>query len=113
MTNPALEFDSPACYRIRVQGALKPSWSNRLGGMSITGPDPAGPVPVTTLCGRLIDQAALLGVLNSLYNSLHMTLLSVECLGIDAQGSDLMLPRRTRSASRATRLGTGLSGWMT
>jgi hypothetical protein len=88
MTNPALHFDSPACYRIRGQGALGASWSDRLGGMKITGPESTDPTPVTTLCGRLVVQAALLGVLNALYNSLHMTLLSVECLAIGAPDAD-------------------------
>jgi hypothetical protein len=90
MTDQILHFDGPARYRIRVQGYLEPSWSGSLGGMSITGSTLADPKPVTTLCGWLIDQAALLGVLNSLYNSLHAPLLSVECLSVDPPGSDLM-----------------------
>jgi hypothetical protein len=35
-----------------------------------------GQVPVTTLVGQLRDQAALIGVLNSLYE-LHLPILSV------------------------------------
>ena len=35
--------------------------------------------------GRLVDQAMLLGVLNGLHDSLHMLLLSVECLSLDAR----------------------------
>jgi hypothetical protein len=35
---------------------------------------------VTTLVGTVVDQAALSGVLNTLYE-LHLTLLSVEFLG--------------------------------
>jgi len=35
--------------------------------------------PVTILMGRLIDQAALIGVINSLYD-LGCPLLSVECV---------------------------------
>jgi hypothetical protein len=37
---------------------------------------------VTTLAGRLIDQAELSGVLNTLYE-LHLPILSVECLRDD------------------------------
>lgn len=71
-------FDRPGNYRIRVQGVLNESWSDRLGGLLIT----AGRVddqdgPVTELFGKVRDQAALAGLLNSLYE-LHMTLLSVE-----------------------------------
>ena len=68
-----------ATCRIRVQGALDPSWSDRLGGMRITTDRREGHAPVTTLCGPLRDQAALLGVLNGLYD-LHLPLLLVELL---------------------------------
>ena len=68
----------PVTYQIRVQGLLNQSWSDRLGGMTIdvTGED--SDAPVTTLSGRLLDQAALCGVLNTLYD-LRLPLLSVEC----------------------------------
>jgi hypothetical protein len=74
-----LDFHAPATYRIRVGGYLECSWSGRLGGIEITWSDAEGEDPVTTLCGRLLDQGALLGVLNTLYG-LHLPLLSVECL---------------------------------
>ena len=76
-------FDKPGNYRIRVQGILNESWSERLGGMRITADrvdDQDG--PVTELFGKVRDQAALAGLLNSLYE-LHMTLLSVEYLNGD------------------------------
>ena len=38
--------------------------------------------PVTTLTGQVLDQAALMGVLNRLYD-LCLPLLSVECLSIN------------------------------
>ena len=78
--NPSL-FDNPADYRISVQGRINPSWSDRLEGMTIrqTAAD-AGP-PVTTLQGELKDQAALAGVLNTLYE-LHLPVLLVKCLNI-------------------------------
>jgi hypothetical protein len=74
-------FDSPASYQICVQGQIDPSWSDRLGGMAIF-PDKVetGP-PATTLVGELSDQAALAGVLNTLYE-LHLPVLSVKCLSI-------------------------------
>ena len=78
--NP-IPFDLPAIYQIKVQGRIDPSMSDLLGGMIIsqvtieTGP------PVTTLEGELRDQAALAGVLNSLYE-LHLPVLSVTCLEI-------------------------------
>jgi len=77
-----LHFDTPAKYSIRVAGLLDNSWSDLLGGMTVinTEDEESGVEAVTTLTGPLIDQAALLGVLNALYN-MHYSLLSVEYLG--------------------------------
>ena len=74
-----LKFDGPSVYRIRVSGRLSASWSDRLGGMTITvfSAD-TGPC-VTSLVGELSDQADLAGVFNTLYG-LHLPVLSVECL---------------------------------
>ena len=49
--------------------------------MSITTTGEADETPVTTLLGKLVDQAALMGVLNTLYDYYHCPLLSVEYLG--------------------------------
>lgn len=75
---------SPAEYRISIVGALEKSLSDRMCGLkiSITDPDHNTGKPVSTLSGQLADQAALFGVLNSLYN-MRMPLLSVECISID------------------------------
>ena len=72
-------FDRPGNYRIRVQGYLNDSWSDRLGGMRITTSSQGDQGLVTTIVGRVRDQAELAGVLNTLYE-LHLTLLSVEYL---------------------------------
>jgi hypothetical protein len=74
-----IPFDRPANYQIRVQGRIAPDWSDRLAGMTIrlTANDTCP--PVTTLQGKLGDQAALAGVLNTLYE-LHLPVLSVLCL---------------------------------
>ena len=69
-----------ATYRICVQGRLDERYSDRLGGLTITQATDDDDAPVTTLYGRLIDQAALLGVLNTLYNMMHLPLLLVECV---------------------------------
>jgi len=74
-----LSNKSPAVYRIRVQGELDESWSERLGGMTITLEQIEDHMPVTTLKGTLMDQAALSGILNTLYD-LRMSVLSVEYL---------------------------------
>jgi hypothetical protein len=73
-----LPYDSPATYQIVVQGQIDQTWSDRLEGMHCQVRVEAD-APVTTLEGELSDQAALAGVLNTLYG-LHLTLLSVNRL---------------------------------
>ncbi len=74
-----IKLETPATYRILVQGSLDQAWSDRLGGMTITTHSKGNDVSVTALTGRLQDQAALSGVLNSLYE-LHLPILKVEML---------------------------------
>ena len=70
-------FVRPEHYRIVVEGYLDESWSDRLAAMRIVTRKRADQRPVSTLTGRLRDQAELSGVLNSLYN-LHLSILKVE-----------------------------------
>ena len=72
---PILHADQPAWYRIRLQGALDSKWSALLQEMGSVTQDDA----TTVLLGELLDQAALLGVLNLVYN-LGFPILSVEYL---------------------------------
>jgi hypothetical protein len=81
MSDPGPKLHTPAKYLIRAQGTLDSSCSDWLGGMSITTTGGADEPPVVTLVGRLADQAALMGVLDTLYNYYHCPLLSVEFLG--------------------------------
>ena len=74
-----LKFEAPASYRIRAQGHLDDSWSDRLGGMVITRAFTADKQPMTILIGHLQDQAALCGVINAIYD-LHLPVISVELL---------------------------------
>ena len=74
-----LSFYGPAVYRIRVYGRIPAGWSDRLEGMTMAVAAPGAGPSVTTLVGELGDQASLVGVLNALY-SLHLPVLSVECL---------------------------------
>ena len=73
-----MKLETSATYRIRVQGKLDESWFDRLGNMAIT-PEAVDDPAVTILVGHLPDQAALSGVLNTLYE-MHLPLLSVENL---------------------------------
>ena len=74
-----LKFEGPASYRIRVQGHLDDSWSDRLGGMVVTRAFTSDQQPMTILIGHLKDQGALSGVMNALYD-LHLPVFSVELL---------------------------------
>ena len=69
-------FDSRASYQIDVEGHIPTRWRNRLQGMAVTECSQDTGTPTTTLVGELSDQAALVGVLNTLYE-LHLPVLSV------------------------------------
>jgi hypothetical protein len=75
--NP-IPFDRPAIYQIKVQGKIDPNWSDLLQGMTIWVTKEEGEPSITTLEGELSDQAALAGVLNTIYE-LHLPVLSVVC----------------------------------
>jgi len=76
----SFSFSKPAVYQIKVQGEIDQSWSPRLGDMQIKVIKKPGSKAVSTLVGSVIDQSALSGILNSLYD-LHLTVLSVKVLG--------------------------------
>ncbi len=59
-------------FEIHVKGHLNSQWSDWLGGLQMRLLDSGEMI----LSGYLVDQAALMGVLNRLYN-LNLTLLSV------------------------------------
>ena len=73
---PTFEFGGPAFYCIVVQGAVSESWRRRLGGMEVTTSSPQSDQPQTVLQGRLQDQAALHGLLDTLY-ALHLPIVEV------------------------------------
>jgi len=68
---------TPVTYRIEVEGHLAESSSDCLAGMRITVGERLDQTTMTTLVGRLRDQAELAGVLNSLYD-LRLPILKVE-----------------------------------
>ena len=71
------DFGGPATYRIVVQGVLSADWSDRLAGMAIHSTQRGDRLPLTTLIGRIRDQAALHGILDALY-TLHLPILKME-----------------------------------
>ena len=80
-TRNTLPFDCPAIYQIIVEGRIDPAWSDRLEGMTLYQATAEAGSPLTTLEGELGDQAALAGVLNTIYE-LHLPVLLVKRLDI-------------------------------
>ena len=75
-------YNEPGMYSILVAGELDAEWSDRLGGLTVVQSERTGEgaTPVVELRGWLPDQAALSGVLDTLYNNRYW-LLHVEYLG--------------------------------
>jgi hypothetical protein len=78
-----LSLARPATYQIKVPGELDESWSDWVGGMTITVESEGEGAPVTTLTGT-IDQAALQSLLRRLY-SLGLPLISVICVACGSE----------------------------
>ena len=74
-----LTFDTPGVYQIGVQGLLDESWSDRMNGVDIRVQKLPDEAPVTLLTGYFVDQTALAGVLNTLYD-MGYPLLKLELL---------------------------------
>jgi hypothetical protein len=68
-----------AKYRIVVEGVLDPMWRECLGGLELTEKRQPGQPVVTQLEGRLADQSALQGVIDTLI-MLGLRLIAVERL---------------------------------
>ena len=81
---PHFPIDMPATYRICVTGGLENGWAERLWGMTSTPIEQAGEREQTLLAGKVADQAALVGIINALYN-MGYAVVSVERTPPDAE----------------------------
>ena len=81
-----VRFEGPARYRIVIRGFLDERMSDCLAGMRITSESWGDQKPVSSLVGRLMDQAELSGVLNTLYE-MHLAILSVEFVGDEEESN--------------------------
>ena len=75
----SLSFQGPGTYRIRYRGSLAEQWFDDLGDIRCRISEPEDRKPATTLVGRFRDQAALMGLLTTIYD-LHLPLIEVEYL---------------------------------
>lgn len=74
-----LRLETTARYEIRIQGYLDRTQFDRLGGAELYAERTPEGADVTVFIGEFIDQAALAGALNLLFD-LGFPLLSVQCL---------------------------------
>jgi len=65
----------------KVQGKLDQDWSDWFRGLAVTFEYASDGSPVTTLAGPVVDQSALRGILNQIWD-LNLTLLLVSRGGI-------------------------------
>jgi hypothetical protein len=70
--NDPLPGSTAGCFEIHVRGYLRSDWSDWLEGLEMKLLDDGEMI----LSGAIVDQAALMGILNKL-NRLNLTLLSV------------------------------------
>ena len=75
--NTIMQVAQAANYRIVAEGVLDPVWLECLGGLEITEERQPGRPVITRLEGRPTDEAALQGVLDTLF-MLGMRLILVE-----------------------------------
>ena len=76
--NP-LSYDLAATYQIIIEGRIDTTWSELLEGMKVSQVTLDNYSHCTSVEGELIDQAALAGVINALYE-MHLTIISVKRL---------------------------------
>jgi len=77
-TNGTGRQHEPGWYEIRLQGRLDPRWAASFDGMTLA----AGTDGTTVVSGRVVDQAALHGLLSRLHG-LGLPLISVARVDTD------------------------------
>jgi hypothetical protein len=65
-------------YRIKVQGRIEDRWSNWFDGIEPTVTMGRNNIPITTLDGTALDQAAVQGLLRKLH-TLGFVILTITC----------------------------------
>ena len=71
-------------YQIRIQGWMGERWARWFDGFAITYEGSEEDSPITVLSGPVVDQAALRGLLTTIWD-LNLTLISVDRHESDAR----------------------------
>ena len=79
MTTTHIKMYRAADYCIKVSGTIDKEWFSYHDNMVVEEVDMGEQRPLTILTGQVTDQAALMGILNHLYD-LQLPLVSVEYL---------------------------------
>ena len=72
-------FTRPAIYKIVAQGKIDYKLADRMLALQVNVEKGEGQKYYSTLIGKINDQAALSGILNTLYD-MHITVISVQML---------------------------------
>ena len=76
--------DKPVTYQIQIEGRLGEKWSDWFSGMTIAFESGSDGSCVTTLTGAVVDQAALRGILEKIWD-LNLTLISITRAQVNSQ----------------------------
>jgi len=71
------DSNTPAMFRITIQEVIDANWAEWFSEMTLSSATGDDQRPVTVLTGPIVDQAALRGILDKLWN-LNLTVISVE-----------------------------------
>lgn len=75
----SLRLDQPAIYRIKLLGVLGQEWASSFDHLHIQVSKHDQGRSITTISGKVADQAALYGILSQL-RDLGLVILLVECI---------------------------------
>lgn len=72
-----LKFQGPANYRISIEGDIPEGWLSKFGNMELKKTYSKVGKCRSTLKGVILDQAQLMGILQSIYD-LHLSVIEVK-----------------------------------
>jgi hypothetical protein len=83
---PNAYMDRPGAYRIRVSGRVSQRWADQMWRNARVVFEESAHTAETVIVGEAMDQAALMRMINALYNTGHV-LLSIDRIELDETNS--------------------------